>query len=268
MDKKYFIKKLEQREVDLEKSKERWNSRAEEFYKHSKSNEKNSTIEFLNEFINLKDKFVLDVGFGAGKYLKLLSDKGANLSGIELSDEMMEYAKKHCIENGIDVEEMELYNLPWEDVDLDKLNWRNKFDVVFASMSPVLSSYESIKKLISASKQGVFCSNHILMEEDILSKVYKEINGKEYKSKKNGFFYLFNILYLDGYYPNVKIEESKRGVEFTTDELMRRYVHRVFSEKPSEKDLAKLRRLIKKYEVDGKVVVNMERKDGLMYFEV
>lgn len=267
MDKNYFIKRLEEKDVDLEKSKKHWNSRAEEFYGHSKKADKNSTIEFLKGFIDLKDKSVLDLGFGAGRYLKLLSDEGAKLTGIEISDQMIKYAKKHCMENGIDVDKMDLYNLPWEDIDLDKWNWRNKFDLVFASKSPLLSSYESIKKLIGASKKGVFCSTHISMEEDVLSKVYKEINGQEYESKKDNFWNVFNILYLEGYYPNIKFEETKAKVEFTLDELVYRYSRRVYSQSPNEEDLMKLKGEIKKHELDGKIMVNMGKKDVLIYFE-
>lgn len=268
MDKNYFIDLLEQREVDLEKSKNRWNLRAEEFYEYSKNNEENSTMEFLQEFIDLKDKSVLDVGFGAGKYLKLLSDKGSKVSGVELSDEMFRYAKKHCEENGISFDEMELYNLAWEDIDLDKLNWRNKFDLVFASMSPASGSYESIQKLIGASKKGVFCSTHVLRDEDILSKLYKEINGEEYKFMKHRFWSIYNILYLEGYYPSVKIEHKNRSEEFTPDELVKRYSPRIFSENPSEDDLMKLKRLIENHKVNGKINVNTETKNALIYFEV
>lgn len=268
MDKRFFIELLEKKDIDLEKSKKYWNGRAEGFYEHIKNNDNDSSIEFLKQFMDLKDKSILDVGFGAGRYLKLLSDEGANLSGVELSDEMVKYAKKHCIENEIDIEEMELYNLAWEDIDLDKLNWKNKFDLVFASKSPALDSYKSIKKLIAASKKGVFCSTHILMEEDIFSELYKEINGKEYKSIRGRFWSTFNILYLDGYYPNIKVENRKNKAEFTTDELVKRYFHRLFSQSPSEKDLIKLKKSIERYEINGKVNVNMERKNVLMYFEV
>ena len=258
----------DEKDLDLEKSKEHWNKRAAEFYEYTKDSDRNETIEFLSDFVDLKDKELLDVGFGAGRYLKLLADEGAKLSGVELSDQMMEYAKKHCEENGIDISEMELVNLPWEDIDLDELAWRNKFDLVFAAMSPVLSSYDSIKKLIEASKHGVFCSTHVLIEEDIMSRVYKEIKGEEYKEVKNRFIYLLNIFFLDGYYPNVKIVSSKSEVEFTVDELTDRYSRRIFSGNASEEEISKMKSIIEEYEVDGKVIVNMNKKNALIYFEV
>lgn len=267
MDKKYFIEKLEQRSVDLDKSRDFWNHRAREFYKFSRESQKDSTIDFLNEFMDLKDKTVLDIGFGAGRYLKLLSNEGAKVSGIELSDEMVSYAKTHCEESGIDTREMELYNMPWEEVDLDKLNWRNKFDLVFVSKNPALNSYESIKKMISASKKGVFFSTHMIMEEDVLRELYREIHGDEYKTKKDSLWYIFNILYLDGYYPNVKIEDKSSKMELSTEDVYYRYAHRLFPDGASKEDENKLKELIYKYEVDGKVHINMDRKSALIYFE-
>lgn len=272
MDKQYFIDKLEdmrdEKDMDLEKSREHWDNRASEFYEYTKDSGKNETIEFLSGFMDLKDKTVLDVGFGAGRYLKLLADEGAKLSGVELSGQMMEYAKKHCRENDIDVEKMELLNLAWEDVDLDELSWRAGFDLVFAAMSPVLSSYRSIEKLIAASKHGVFFSTHVLIEEDIMSRVYKDIKGEDYKEVKNRFIYLLNILYLDGYFPNVKIVSGKRELEFTVDELTDRYSRRIFSGRESKEERARMKSIIREYEADGKVIVNMNKKDALIYFEV
>lgn len=268
MNKNFFIDLLEEKDEDLEKSMEYWNARAKGFYEHAKNNTNNSSIDFLKQFIDLKDNLVLDVGFGPGRYLKLLSEEGAILSGVELSDEMIKYAKKLCLENGIDIEKMEIYNLPWEDIDLDKLNWNNKFDLVFASKSPALNSYRSIKKLIAASKKGVFCSTYISKEEDIFLKLYKDINGIKYESTKDSFWSIYNILYLEGYYPNVKIEDRKDKAEFNIEGLIKRYAHRLFSSSPKEKDLIDLKRLIKKYEVNGKISVNIKRKEALMYFEV
>lgn len=268
MDKKFFIEILEGKDVDIERSKEYWDGRAEKFYEYTRNNDNDSSIEFLKEFIDLKDKSVLDVGFGAGKYLKLFSEEGSNLSGVELSDEMVRYAKKHCMENGINIDEIDIYNMPWEDIDLDQLGWNNKFDLVFASKSPALNSYESIKKLIRASKKGVFFSSHIYMDEDIFSKLYKEIKKEEYQSKRNRFWSIYNILYLEGYYPNMKVEHRENKTKFTSDELVKRYSYRLFDENPSEGDLIRLKASIERHEIHGKVTVNMERKDVLMYFQV
>lgn len=46
-----------------------------------------------------------------------------------------------------------------------------------------------------------------------------------------------------------------------------RYTHRVFSQNPNEKDVNRLKELIKKHEVNGNVTINIERKNAIIYFE-
>ncbi len=274
MEKKYFIEKLEERKVDLQESKKFWKDKTEEIFTYLfKENEADGPIddgavEYINQFMDLKGKSVLDVGFGTGRHLKLMADAGAGaLYGVEMSEKMVEQAKKCFIKGGLDIEQMGLYNLPWEEIDLDKLNWRNKFDLVSSSRTPALNSYESVKKLILASKKGIFLMTHVDITEDVLSEVYREIHGKEYDSRKQGFRYLFNILYMEGYLPNVKIEETRQKAEYPTDMLVSRYVSWVFPEGSDENEMNKLKESIKKYEVDGKVPIVIIRKAALMYFE-
>ncbi len=274
MEKKYFIEKLEERKVDPQESKKFWENKTKEILTYlSKEDENNGDIddgavEYLKQFIDFKGKSVLDVGFGTGRHLKLMSDAGADeLYGVEVAEKMMEQAKKRFVEGGLDIEQMKLYNLPWEEINLDKLDWRDKFDLVSSSRSPVLDSYESIKKLISASKKGVFFITHVDITEDVLSEVYRKIHGREYDARKQGFRYLFNILYMDGYLPNVKIEETRQEAEYPTDMLVSRYTSWVFPEGPDENELNRLKGLIKKYEVDGKVPIVIIRKAALIYFE-
>ena len=279
MEKEYFIEKLEKRKMNPQEGKEFWNNKAKKIFIHLfNENEQrgpiidDGSVEYLKQFIDFKGKSILDVGFGTGKHLKLMSDEGAaELCGVEMSDEMMKCARKYFIESGMDIEKMELHNFFWEEINLDKLNWRNKFDLVFASKTPALDSYESVKKLISASKKGIFFATHIDISEDVLSEVYREIHGREYDSKKWSYWHLFNILYLDGYYANIKIEEKKQRAEYPTDMMISRYIPRVFSKKsgeePGERDLNELKRLIKKYEVDGKVAAIITRKTAFIYFE-
>ncbi len=66
---------------------------------------------------------VLDIGCGGGFTSEFIAQKGATVSGIDLSDVSIETAKTHAIESGltIDYRSGNAENLPYED---------NSFDVV------------------------------------------------------------------------------------------------------------------------------------------
>ena len=49
-----------------------------------------ATLELLG---NVKGKKVLDYGCGSGIYLKLLKERGANIKGFDISEEMLKIAK-------------------------------------------------------------------------------------------------------------------------------------------------------------------------------
>jgi 2-polyprenyl-6-hydroxyphenyl methylase/3-demethylubiquinone-9 3-methyltransferase len=56
-------------------------------------------VDILASHLPLPDAKVLDIGCGGGLFLSLLKDKGAQVTGIELSDSRAQYAKtKHGLE--------------------------------------------------------------------------------------------------------------------------------------------------------------------------
>ena len=57
-----FIDKLNQTQVNLEKSKQMWDKRAEEFNNFSVTNE-DFTLKFVEEKMDLKNKSVVDCRF-------------------------------------------------------------------------------------------------------------------------------------------------------------------------------------------------------------
>ncbi|RLA25066.1 MAG: bifunctional 3-demethylubiquinol 3-O-methyltransferase/2-polyprenyl-6-hydroxyphenol methylase [Gammaproteobacteria bacterium] len=58
-------------------------------------------ISFIQKFINLQDKRMVDVGCGGGILTEGLAKKGANMLGIDLSEELIDIADLHGLESGI-----------------------------------------------------------------------------------------------------------------------------------------------------------------------
>jgi SAM-dependent methyltransferase len=68
---------------------------------------------------------VLDIGCGAGAFLRLVADRGAEAHGIDASEALVDYARERLPEADLRVGEME--ELPWEDDSFDLVTGFNSF---------------------------------------------------------------------------------------------------------------------------------------------
>ncbi len=57
-------------------------------------------ISFIQQFINPQDQRMVDVGCGGGILTEGLANKGANITGIDLSQELLDVADLHSLESG------------------------------------------------------------------------------------------------------------------------------------------------------------------------
>jgi 2-polyprenyl-6-hydroxyphenyl methylase/3-demethylubiquinone-9 3-methyltransferase len=57
-------------------------------------------ISFIQQFINPQDKRMIDVGCGGGILTEGLANKGADITGIDLSQELLDVADLHSLESG------------------------------------------------------------------------------------------------------------------------------------------------------------------------
>ena len=58
-------------------------------------------INFIQRFISLQDKRIVDVGCGGGILTEGLAKKGANMLGIDLSADLIDIADLHGLESGV-----------------------------------------------------------------------------------------------------------------------------------------------------------------------
>lgn len=162
----------------------------EEFYNgyHELRNSKeipsaNDLIEIpqLFELIgDVKGKKVLDIGCGAGEHDRKLIELGAeSVLGIDISEKMLEEAKKNNNSDKITYQLLSMNNL-------EKIN--EKFDLVISSLAiHYIEDYDGLcKKVFNLLKDGgyfIFSHDHpmdsaIIM--DNLEKRYVIIDGKKY----------------------------------------------------------------------------------------
>lgn len=126
--------------------------------------------KLIKSFIgNVKNKDILDLGCGTGRYTLPLAKKGANVVGVDFSKAMLKKAKIKAKQTGVKVE---LIN-----EDITKYSPKKKFDTVLSML--VQGHIKNIDKLIeNISKASK------LNTEVIISNLHPEVTRKAL-SKKN-----------------------------------------------------------------------------------
>ncbi len=114
---------------------------------YQKSRDERWKCRLYNEFLEvpcmikavgkIKGKRLLDIGCGAGVHIKHYLKLGAKCSGIDLSDTMIELAKKNC--PNVDFKVCSMTKLPYGN---------SSFDIVTASLS-----IDYVEKLVSVFKE-------------------------------------------------------------------------------------------------------------------
>lgn len=212
-----------------------WNQRAEEFHKLLKIapiTEK-SLIGRVQNLMHIldPDSKVLDVGCGPGRFAKYFTSHAAYYLGVDISDKMIEYAKKE----NFDLKNAEFKILDWENEDL-KVD--TKFDLVFASMSGALNSEKALEKFMNFSKK--YCvMERVFKNRNTLEYSAEEISGKKIvrRHSHNHTDYnikLFSYLTKKGYVAEIIKQNSDFTNKLKFEDIEKEYDY-IF-EKLSEKE--------------------------------
>ena len=90
---------------------------------------------------------VLDIGCGTGRHLLEFSKFTSYVTGTDISSKMLDYAKEK-LKN---VREAKFVHGNW----MENFTKEKEFDLVFASMTPAITTIEHIKRMCLISKNIV-----------------------------------------------------------------------------------------------------------------
>ena len=198
--------------LDESRMAEFWNKRSENYANNiEKDKRKKRTDEILEFFeeadFNPEGSRVLDIGCGPGTLSLPLSRLGAEVTALDISSGMLNKLKDAVKKEALPVDVIEC---SWWTADIDDLGFRNKFDLVIASMTPGIRDIENFNMMMACSKNLCYYSNFLRRDED---RAYRDIRssilGENSVNNMNGIIYPFMYLYLSGYKPSVRINHSE-----------------------------------------------------------
>ena len=248
---------------DIGKSNQMWNKRAKELSLLAERDDADGYIEFFKQHVDLNGTTVIDLGCGAGRYLKLLMDEGALVEGLEPSKEMIKYAKKHIKDSGYNEEDVNIYNVAFQDFEPEK-----QYDYVFISNSPIVGYYESYEKILKLAKKGIFIGEWIERKDLFFEKLVRAM-GKDVKRQLMfDIYYYFNLFAADGYLPNFKSSIKISKEELKVEKCIQRYTCWIYGGGYTDNDMKLVMDEILKYKSDKEeLIAEFHGIRGMIYVD-
>ena len=206
-----------------------WNSRAGAFASRDIPTAQSSlAIRLITEKQMIeRGQSSLDVGCGGGRFSFALEQLGACATGIDFSPRMIEECEKSriacassacfCVQD-------------WQNIDLQALGWKNKFDLVLANMTPAVVSADSFLKLSEASRNWCLMVKPTRRSNSILDKLNSLLELEaDTNSLDEALLYAFELLWLNGKKPKIEYEEQQWENSWKTEDAVEEYTLRISS---------------------------------------
>jgi SAM-dependent methyltransferase len=248
-----------------------WDERAEEFngkdIQEKEIRNFPSILEFIEVAQDKKFKNVLDIGCGTGFYSVQFSEISEHVTAMDISQNMLDYAEENSKakhRNNID-----FLKKTWSELHLEDLKWEEKFDLVFASMSPAIDSYENLIKMINCGRKLYFLSGFVEKKHSLKDELSKIILSSHSDSPYGSKIYsAFNILWNMGYYPKISYKDSSWKKCKSIDEFYEEVLIYFGRTKTlTEEDKVVIKNYIENKAVDGMIEEKITAKVAWLYWK-
>ncbi|MFZ3102183.1 MAG: class I SAM-dependent methyltransferase [Desulfitobacteriaceae bacterium] len=273
MDLDYFTRLWSEKTATRTSGKSFWNNRAAEFNKLVCQGSSDERIKKIVGFLShnsllTKNSTVLDIGCGPGRFAVEFAKKSTDVTGLDISDNMLDYAVKNA--EAASLTNVSFKNLNWDEVNLEDYGWRKRFDLVTAINSPGIHDQSTLEKMIAASKGYCFLSNFVDRVDSVQDIIRTEIlKLKEGKFYSNTVYSILNILWLTGYYPSIAYVDTDLDHVRTVEEACV-YYGTLFAAENNSGD--EKNRLIRSYlegiSINGFVTEKVRTKTAWIYWQV
>jgi SAM-dependent methyltransferase len=210
-EKKRSLYEVRQKNID---QAEWWNRRAPGFNARHGEKRKGGSCGNILEMIHRSGfvdpkTWMLDIGCGPGNYAIPLAARFEKVVALDTSPEMLSILETRARDMGI--RNIETVCMPWEDVDLDGMNWRGRFGLVAAIKSPGIRDVETLRKMIDASMSGCFYSGFVLREDYAQADIWQLTFREKMPPVSADAFYVYHLVHAMGYLPSIELRRYRSG---------------------------------------------------------
>lgn len=181
---------------------------------------------------------VADIGCGPGRFVAEFAKTAGHVLGIDISEKMIEHSKSYARATGLC--NTSYHAGDFKAVDIEALGWVHKFDLVFSSITGAIGTMDALYKAMRMSRGWCFNSSFVRSFDELQTKLSRELFSIEPASKPiydgRWFYALFNLLWLEGYYPEVAYHKQNRRELVPIDDELIRYFTRIFSADHNENE--------------------------------
>ncbi len=226
-----------------DKRAERWEGelRTDEGRKKRSNARIRSVVNFLKENGALEEDYnVIDIGCGPGRFVAEFSKYVNHAAGTDYSDTMCRFGEEFSKENGIT--NTEFIPCDFKAADIHALGWEKAFDLVFSCITPAVNSKESVEKTMQMSRKWCFNGTFVNAYDELAEDIARDVLGRPLPKKWDGrsLYALFNIIWLEGYFPRVSYYYEKSRCIYEADEKTARRMAEKNEIEPDDETIGKI----------------------------
>ena len=210
-----------QKDMDESRAEQMWDNKSKSFYERTEKTQQQFVREFVFTFIKERKLLnaqsrVLDIGCGTGRHLLEFSAYTPYLTGIDISSNMLAYAKEKLQH----IPQAKLIHGSW----MNTFTTENEFDLVFACMTPAIASIEHIQRMNMISKKYCMLERTVYEKDSVQEEIEQLLGRKLFRlphNDKNYVYGVWNILWLMGYCPDLVFDKQVRTTTHSIEDYMR-----------------------------------------------
>lgn len=152
---------------------------------------------WVDEGLINSDSRVLDIGCGPGTYAIPLARAVKEVVCLDTAPAMLEALRETAAAKSLN--NIVAVNGHWEEVGYEK-----EFDFVIAAKSPAVYNYETLYKMNFVSRRYCLLLSYRKYRSQLRELLWEKLKGEKLKNSAFDIVYPFNILYKEGYNPEVR----------------------------------------------------------------